>query len=374
MKQSISLAESKPHYEILDGLRGVAAVVVVLFHVFEIHSHGDHSAQIINHGYLAVDFFFLLSGYVIGYAYDDRWNKMTLKDFFKRRIIRLQPMIIIGSIIGALLFYFQDSPAMGWNISEVPVWKMLLVMLIGSTLIPVSKGLDIRGWSEMHPLNGPAWSLFFEYIANILYALVLRHLSKIVLAVLVAVAAGFTIQYALTNPNGDIIGGWTIDDPLQLRIGFTRLAFPFLAGLLLARIGKLRYTKNAFMVCGLLLVALLSVPRIGGAESMWLNGLYECFCLIVMFPLIVWLGAGGKIEGRKASKICKFLGDISYPIYITHYPLVYVYMGWVANNGYTLEESWIEGSLVAVAAIGVAYLSMRLYDIPVREWLRKRFL
>ena len=93
-----------------------------------------------------------------------------------------------------------------------------------------------------------------------------------------------------------------------------------------------------------------------------------------MFPLIVWLGAGGKIEGRKASKICKFLGDISYPIYITHYPLVYVYMGWVANNGYTLEESWIEGSLVAVAAIGVAYLSMRLYDIPVREWLRKRFL
>ncbi len=299
---------------------------------------------------------------------------MTLKDFFKRRIIRLQPMIIIGSIIGALLFYFQDSPAMGWNISEVPVWKMLLVMLIGCTLIPVSKGLDIRGWSEMHPLNGPAWSLFFEYIANILYALVLRHLSKIVLAVLVAVAAGFTIQYALTNPNGDIIGGWTIDDPLQLRIGFTRLAFPFLAGLLLARIGKLRYTKNAFMVCGLLLVALLSVPRIGGAESMWLNGLYECFCLIVMFPLIVWLGAGGKIEGRKASKICKFLGDISYPIYITHYPLVYVYMGWVANNGYTLEESWIEGSLVAVAAIGVAYLSMRLYDIPVREWLRKRFL
>lgn len=128
------------------------------------------------------------------------------------------------------------------------------------------------------------------------------------------------------------------------------------------------------MVCGLLLVALLSVPRIGGAESMWLNGLYECFCLIVMFPLIVWLGAGGKIEGQKASKICKFLGDISYPIYITHYPLVYVYMGWVANNGYTLEESWIEGSLVAVAAIGVAYLSMRLYDIPVREWLRKRFL
>lgn len=288
MKEAIDIKSSKPHYEILDGLRGVAALLVVLFHVFEIHSHGDHSKQIINHGYLAVDFFFLLSGFVLGYAYDDRWGKMTLKDFFKRRIIRLQPMIIIGSIIGALLFYFQDSPALGWGgINEVPVWKMLLVMLIGFTLIPVGKGLDIRGWNEMHPLNGPAWSLFFEYIANIVYALILRRVSKVVLAILVVVAAGFTIHYALTNPNGDIIGGWSIDDSTQLKIGFIRLAFPFLAGLLLARMGKLRYTKNAFLSAALLLVVLLSVPRLGDADSLWLNGLYECFCLIIMFPFII---------------------------------------------------------------------------------------
>lgn len=375
MKQPVSLAESKPHYEILDGLRGVAAVIVVLFHVFEVHSHGDHSKQILNHGYLAVDFFFLLSGYVIGYAYDDRWNKMTLKDFFKRRIIRLQPMIIIGSIIGAVLFYFQDSPGMGWGgISEVPVWKMLVVMVIGMTLIPVGKGLDIRGWSEMHPLNGPAWSLFFEYIANILYALVFRHLSKIVLAALVVIAAGFTIQYAMTNPNGDIIGGWSITDPTQLRIGFTRLAFPFLAGLLMARIGKLRYIKNAFLLASVLLVALFSVPHLGGTENKWMNGLYECFCLIIMFPLIVWIGAGGKVKGRKASQLCKFLGDISYPIYITHFPIVYVYMAWVTNNGYTLAESWHVGIAVLFISIAVAYLSMKLYDLPVREWLRKKFL
>ena len=375
MEKSISLSESKPHYEILDGLRGVAAVMVVLFHVFEIYSDGDHAKQIINHGYLAVDFFFLLSGYVIGYAYDDRWNKMTLKDFFKRRIIRLQPMIIIGSIIGASLFYFQDSPGLGWGgIHEVPVWKMLLVMIIGCTLIPVGKGLDIRGWSEMHPLNGPAWSLFFEYIANILYALVFRHLSKIVLAIFVVVAAGFTIQYAFTNPNGDIIGGWSIDDATQLRIGFTRLAFPFLAGLLMARIGKLYHIKNAFLIASILLVIAFSVPRLGGTESLWMNGLYECFCLMVIFPFIVWLGAGGKVKGRKASILCKFLGDISYPIYITHFPIVYVYMAWVTNTGYTLEESWHCGLLVVVISIAVAYLSMKLYDLPIREWLRKRFL
>ncbi len=375
MKEAIDIKSSKPHYEILDGLRGVAALLVVFFHVFEIHSHGDHSKQIINHGYLAVDFFFLLSGFVLGYAYDDRWGKMTLKDFFKRRIIRLQPMIIIGSIIGALLFYFQGSPALGWGgINEVPVWKMLLVMLIGFTLIPVGKGLDIRGWNEMHPLNGPAWSLFFEYIANIVYALVLRRVSKIVLAILVVVAAGFTIHYALTNPNGDIIGGWSIDDSTQLKIGFIRLAFPFLAGLLLARMGKLRYTKNAFLSAALLLVVLLSVPRLGDADSLWLNALYECFCLIIMFPFIIWLGAGGKVQGYKASKVCKFLGDISYPIYITHFPIAYVYMAWVTNNNLTLEQSWHYGLLVVIAAVATAYLAMRFYDLPIREWLRKKFL
>ncbi|MBK5722966.1 acyltransferase [Dysgonomonas sp. Marseille-P4677] len=370
----IDIKSSKPHYEILDGLRGVAAILVVLFHVFEIHSGGDHTKQIINHGYLAVDFFFLLSGFVLGYAYDDRWNKMTLKDFFKRRIIRLQPMIIVGSIIGAALFYFQDSPGLGWGgIHEVSVWKMLLVMLIGFTLIPVGKGLDIRGWNEMHPLNGPAWSLFFEYIANIVYALFLRRTTKLVLSVLVAIAACVTIHYAFTNPNGDIIGGWSIDDPTQMRIGFTRLAFPFLAGLLLARIGKLRYTKNAFLSASLLLVVFLSVPHLGGDNNFW-NRLFECFCLIVLFPFVIWLGAGGKVQGKKASKVCKFFGDISYPIYITHFPIVYVYMAWVVNNNLTLEQSWPYGLLVAVVSIAVAYLTMRFYDLPVREWLRKRFL
>ena len=375
MEQLKSLAASKPHYEILDGLRGVAALVVVLFHVLEIHSQGDHSRQIINHGYLAVDFFFLLSGYVVGYAYDDRWKTMTLKDFFKRRLIRLHPMIIVGSVIGALLFYFQNSPGLGWGgIHEVPIWKLLLVMLIGTTLIPVSRGLDIRGWNEMHPLNGPAWSLFFEYIANIAYALVIRHFSKIVLGAAVLIAAGVTIQYALTNPHGDIIGGWSILDATQVRIGFTRLAFPFLAGLLLARIGKLHYTKHAFLTASILLVVLFSVPRLGGRENLWLNGLYECFCLMLMFPFIVWLGAGGKVQGKKASKLCKFLGDISYPLYITHYPFIYVYSAWVVNNKHTLAEAWPYGLLTVIVVVTVAYTALRLYDLPVREWLRKRFL
>src|ERR1700748_2956233 len=99
---------SKPHYPILDGLRGVAAVMVVFFHVFEAHST-SHFDQIMNHGYLAVDFFFVLSGFVIGYAYDDRWTKMNFSGFMKRRLIRLHPMVVMGMIVGAICFYFQDS-------------------------------------------------------------------------------------------------------------------------------------------------------------------------------------------------------------------------------------------------------------------------
>ena len=97
--------DSKPHYAILDGLRGVASLVVVAFHLFEAHA-ASHADQIINHGYLAVDFFFVLSGFVIGYAYDDRWGRMTYRDFFKRRLIRLHPMVVMGMLIGAAAFYF----------------------------------------------------------------------------------------------------------------------------------------------------------------------------------------------------------------------------------------------------------------------------
>ena len=368
-------SQSKPHYEILDGLRGIAAITVVFFHVFEIFSNGDHTQQIINHGYLAVDFFFMLSGYVISYAYDNRWKTMTLKDFFVRRLVRLQPMIIMGSLIGALLFYFQDAESLGWGrISEVPFWKLILVMVIGMTVIPVGKNLDIRGWNEMHPLNGASWSLFFEYVANVVYALILRKLPTIVLTILMIVAAGFTLQFAFTNPNGDIIGGWSIDDPVQLRIGFIRLAFPFLAGIILAKTVKLKFTPNAFFTTALLLVLVLAFPRLGGTTAHWQNAFYECFVLMLMFPLIIWLGAGGKIIGKKSSRFCKFLGDISYPLYITHYPSIYVFSAWVNNNGKTMGNAWLQGLLTIVIAVLVAYLSMKLYDVPTRKWLTEKLI
>lgn len=191
---------SKPRYEILDGLRGVAAMIVVAFHLLETYSKGP-AYQVLNHGYLAVDFFFVLSGFVIGYAYDDRWNRMSLKGFFKRRLVRLHPMVIMGSLIGALFFYFGSAAFP--MIAGVQWWEVLLICLLGCTMLPALPSWDIRGWGETSPLNGPAWSLLYEYIANILYALVIRRFPKFVLGLFVAGAAVLTLDLTL---NLDLFG------------------------------------------------------------------------------------------------------------------------------------------------------------------------
>lgn len=372
MNKTSGYLETKNHYEILDGLRGVASILVVVFHVFETYSDGNRFKQIINHGYLAVDFFFVLSGFVVAYAYDDRWNKMTQWDFYKRRLVRLQPMVIMGSLIGAALFYFQGCGAFPL-IDQTPVWKMLLIMVVGCTLVPVLPSMDIRGWQEMHPLNGPAWSLFFEYIANILYALVIRRFSKTLLAIFVFLAACLLIHYTVWGPQGDVIGGWAVDKT-QLNIGFTRLLYPFFAGMLLSRVGKLIHIKNAFTVCSLLIVLTLFIPRIGGSEHLWMNGLYESFVIIIVFPLIVSIGAGGTLKGKSAERICKFLGAISYPLYIIHYPLIYIHIAWVTTNKVPMTYGLLGGLLLLIVSIAIAYASLKLYDEPVRDWLKRKWL
>jgi peptidoglycan/LPS O-acetylase OafA/YrhL len=372
MAQTPAYLESKNHYQILDGLRGVAALLVVSFHILETFAGGDRFKLIINHGYLAVDFFFLLSGFVVAYAYDDRWGKMTQWEFYKRRLIRLQPMVIMGSIIGAIFFYFQGG-ALFPLINQVPVWKMLLVMVVGFTLIPLTPSMDIRGWQEMHPLNGPAWSLFFEYIANILYAVVFRRFSKTLLAIFVFAFACLLIHYTVMGPQGDVIGGWSVDKT-QLNIGFTRLLYPFFAGMLLSRVGKLIHVKGAFWICSLLIIAILCFPRIGDEHQLWMNGVYESVCIIILFPLIVAIGAGGNIVNKTSARICKLLGDISYPIYITHYALIYTYTAWVVDNKISLRSGIGMGVVLFISAIAIAYACLKLYDEPVRQWLQKRFL
>lgn len=374
---------SKPRYEILDGLRGVAALIVVAFHLFETYSKGP-AYQILNHGYLAVDFFFVLSGFVIGYAYDDRWGKMSLGAFFKRRLVRLHPMVVMGALIGALLFYFGACEVFP-KIAATPWWQVLLIFLLACTMLPASRAWDIRGWGETCPVNGPSWSLFYEYIANILYALVIRHFPKFVLGLFVAAAAVLTIDLTLNiNLFGllpadrgaayTVIGGWSLN-PTQVYIGFSRLLYPFFAGLLLARLGAKIRLRGGFWWCSLLVAAALTMPHVGSTSVPWIDGGYQTLVILLVFPLIVTIGAGSRISDPRSVRVCKFLGEISYPLYITHYPLIYMQWAWVLSHPDAPLGTHIFVSVsVFIAAVGVAWACLKLYDLPVREWLRQHWL
>lgn len=364
-------ARSKNHYVVLDGLRGVASLLVILFHLFEAFTTGPDK-QIINHGYLAVDFFFVLSGFVIAYAYDDRWGGMTQWGFYKRRLIRLQPMIIVGGILGALLVPFQDFSIFP-KLASAQVWQIVAVMLVSFTMIPLPGAADIRGWHETYPLNGPAWSLSYEYVANILYAAGLRKLSNRALGVLLAVAALALIHLLVFGPRGDLIGGWSLD-AAGIRVGLTRVMFPFFAGVLMMRLGARIRIKGAFAVSSLLLLVGLSLPRFGDMQHVWINGIYEALCVLVLFPLIVAIGAGEmRVEGTSI-RIARFFGELSYPLYITHYPLMYVYTGWVIDKKVSAGLGAVVGAGVLVASIAIAWASLKLFDEPVRRWLGQKFL
>jgi peptidoglycan/LPS O-acetylase OafA/YrhL len=370
--------ESKQRYEILDGLRGVAAMLVVCYHLFETYSKGP-TEQVLNHGYLAVDFFFVLSGFVIGYAYDDRWDRMSMKNFFKRRLVRLHPMVIMGTIIGALFFYLGDCPQFRL-IMQTPWWLMLLMMLLGFTMIPALTKWDIRGWSETNPLNGPTWSLMWEYLANILYAVFIRHFSKTGLKIFVFLSALLTINIAMNidvlgilkfHAPYTMIGGWSVT-PDQLYIGISRLLYPFFMGLLLSRMHKLIKVRAGFWWCSLMVAAVLVMPRL--SSELWVNGIYESVSILILFPLIVSMGAGSSVTG-KSVKYCKFLGEISYPLYITHYPLIYMQMSWAAAHpNAPLGTVICVSASIFLLAIGIAYSSLKLYDLPVRDWLKKHWL
>lgn len=367
---SAAFADTKPHYNILDGLRGIAAITVVCFHLFEAFAT-SHLDQGINHGYLAVDFFFMLSGFVVGYAYDDRWKKMKTMDFLKRRIIRLQPMVVMGAIIGGCMFYLQGCSV--WDVSQVTIGALVVATILNALMIPVTPGMEVRGVGEMYPLNGPTWSLFFEYLGNILYAVFIRKLSTKALTVLVILAGCGLASFAIFGPYGDICAGFQLTGTEFTGGGF-RLLFSFSAGLLLSRIFKPTNIKGAFWLCSLSVIVLLSVPRIGGAEHLWMNGLYDTLCCVAFFPVIVFLGALGKTTDKYTVRICKFLGDISYPLYMVHYPFIYIYFAWVKNENLTFRESLPGAIALVVGSILLAYACMKFYDEPVRKYLTNKFL
>lgn len=365
-----------PHrYVMLDGLRGVAALVVICYHIFEGFATSSVD-QYVNHGYLAVDFFFMLSGFVIGYAYDGRWKEGKLKKrgFFKRRLIRLHPMLIAGVVIGLIAFAIQGF--VQWNGAKVGSSDVWLAVVLTLFFIPAYPGAsyDVRGNGEMFPLNGPAWSLFFEYIGNILYALILRKLPTRALGVVVVLSAiGLTLFSTCNFSGGYHLGvGWTLGEWNFLG-GMLRLGFGFSAGLMMARLYKPRVIRGAFWICTGLIVLLLSVPFVGDFEggTGWLNGVYDAACVVLIFPLLLYIGASGHTGEGKAHRAYDFLGRLSYPLYIVHYPLMYLFYAWVWGESIAFGDAWPVALGVIGVSILVAWLCLRFYDEPLRRYLSK---
>ena len=370
-------SDSKPHYALLDGLRGVAALLVVWYHIFEGYQFagGKPIIDFANHGYLAVDFFFILSGFVVGYAYDRRWGKtLTFGGFFKRRIIRLHPMVIMGAVIGAVSFALSGFAR--WDGSQSATSMVMLALLCAMFMIPAVPGQmrEVRGNGEMFPLNGPCWSLFFEYIGNILYALIIRRFSTPVLAVFTVLLGCALAWFAVGDVSqyGCIGVGWTIDQ-VNVLGGLLRMLFPFSMGMLLSRLFKKgREVRGVFWLSTLVLVALFHVPYIAGSGALCLNGVFEIVCIAVIFPAIVWYAASGSTTDRFSTKACDFLGNLSYPLYMVHYPVMYLFYKWLIDTRqYSFGETWQVALTVYAASLLLAWVCMKFYDIPVRRWLTK---
>ena len=327
--------DTKVHYAILDGLRGVAALMVVIYHIFEGYAFaGGGIIESLNHGYLAVDFFFILSGFVVGYAYDDRLGKsMKTKDFLKRRLIRLHPMVIMGAVLGAATFCIQGSTQ--WDGTEISISLVMLSMLCAMLFILAIPGgcYEIRGNGEMFPLNGPSWSLFFEYIGNILYALFVRRLStKLLTAIVVSLGIGYT-AFAVFDASGygNMGVGWTLDS-INFLGGMLRMLFPFSMGLLLSRNFKPFKVKGSFWLASSILIIIFAIPYIPSDGNICYNGILEAVCVTLIFPILVRLGASGSTADHKSTAICNFLGRISYPLYMIHYPIMYLFYAWLIEN------------------------------------------
>lgn len=351
----MDLREQTNHIDLLDGLRGIAALSVVVFHFME-WVYPDFDRNFIGHGFLAVDFFYCLSGFVIAYAYDRRFPRMPLRDFFVRRLIRLHPLVVLGGLLGLLAFLldpFADPGAAGYS-----AWQIVLLLFATLLMIPYP-AMEDRAFN-LFGLNAPAWTLFWEYVANVVYALLLVRLGRRPIGVLLGVAALVLLYVAYTA--GNLVGGWNGETFWH---GGARVAYSFLAGLLIFRNSWTIRNRLGFPVLAILLLAALTAPHI---EANWL---IELVIVMVYFPLLVALGAGS-LRQHETERLCRISGDLSYPLYITHYFVLWIYGNWFVQTEPEQPVLYMVIGLATVLVVAVAYVVFRWYDKPVRRYLTER--
>lgn len=344
--------QPKRHFIALDGLRGVAALAVVFLHFGEAFPRFAFSSQ----SQLAVDFFFMLSGFVIGYAYEEKLQGgMGFGRFAAIRLVRLYPMVFLGVIL-CVVSRFVDGAAGASTASVLGAAMFALLMLP----TPRSSAKPVSAF----PLNGPLWSLTFELISNFVYAAVVKRLTTPILTVFAIVMAAGLIWTACAVGQLDFGMAWSRTSWL----GLVRVFCPFTIGLLLYRVaGHFRPKSNLLSVAAVLLLALV----------LWLpvtNGrFYDLVAVLVVFPVIVLLAMRSPDDGP-LRRIWAWLGGISYPVYAINQPFFRIAAATVQHARLTGSAEVAIEIASLIFCIGFAVLALQLYDAPVRSWLSQRFL
>lgn len=362
----------KAHFQVLDGLRGTAAISVVLFHIFELITP-DWPHNPFPHGYLAVDFFYALSGFVLGYAYDERLRptappgaRLGAWGFVKRRLIRLHPLVPVAVTLGLICYLLDPNVGTSQHIGiGLSLGSLLLAYVLTLFLLP-SPTLP-NHWDETHCLDAPTWTLFWEYIANIAYVLWLHRIGKGMLRFLLLLSAAALIVTAVLLKSRNAFGwGWGYE---LLWVAPVRLAYPFLAGLFVYRMGWKIRLPAPYLTASLIVLAVLIAPALTGLG----NTLLEAAMIIVVFPIALMVGASIREVKGGLGPLCRFTGELSYPLYILHYPFVFLFGHWAWNThpGPVLKYSVAAGVFVFV--MGLATVLLYAYDKPVRAWLGRKY-
>jgi peptidoglycan/LPS O-acetylase OafA/YrhL len=349
-------------FHLLDGLRGFAAILVVLYHIPPYLQRWFACPN----AFLAVDFFFCLSGFIIAYSYENRiLSGMRFGDFCLSRLIRLYPLYFLGSILGLLSVCIL---AYAGGRSHLRLSDLLVAAVLSLLVLP-NLG---HAWSNhsLFPLNGPAWSLFFELFANLIFWFGIRFRFAGKLALLLLTTTSLIILSLVPGPLSNV-GAFTE----SFTPGFARVGFSFAMGLITFRIYKSR--NSSFLSGNLAPGAAFAVVALLGGMLLMRGRIVEqhttqLFLVAIVSPLVVYIGSLVKVPAT-AKPVCSFLGDFSYPLYILHQPFLLVWGGHTAHRLCAVHPVATQLSIpifcfaVAVISWGVS----RFYDIPVRTRLAR---